>query len=35
MLYKVEAPVKKWKKGLKRLDTAVEIKMKEDKDYHL
>ena len=35
MLYKVEAPVKSWKKGLKKLDTAVEIKMQEDRDYHL
>ena len=35
ILYNLEAPVKTWKKGLKRLDTAIEIKKQEDRDYHL
>ena len=35
ILYDLEAPVKTWKKGLKRLDTVIETKKQEDRDYHL
>ena len=34
MIFKVEAPVNKWNKRMKKLESVIETKIDEDKGYH-
>ena len=35
IMFKIQAPVLSWERGIKRLDTVIEKKKGKDNEYHL